>query len=55
MILLAATVIMTDERFIAGMSTLMKAEIPLCSESTVAARVVARVFPIIRDPSSAML
>ena len=51
MVFLAATVKMTDEWFIASMSTLMKSEVTLRSESTVAARIIARVFPIIRDPS----
>ena len=51
MVFLAAIVKMTDERFIASMGTLMKSEITLRSESTVAARIIARVFPIMRDPS----
>jgi len=51
MVLLAAIVVMTDERFITGMSTLMKSEITLRSESTIAARIIARVFPIVHDPS----
>lgn len=51
MVFLAAIVKVTDERFIAGMSTLVKSEITLRSESTVAARIIARVFPIIPDPS----
>lgn len=51
MVLLATIVKMADERLIASMSTLMKSKITLRSESTVAARIIARVFPIIRDPS----
>jgi hypothetical protein len=51
MVLLAAIVIMTDKRFITSMSTLMKSEITLRSESTVAARIITRVFPIVRGPS----
>lgn len=51
MVLLATIVKMAAERLIASMSTLMKPEITLRSESTVAPRIIARVFPIIRGPS----
>lgn len=51
MVLLATIFIVTDKGFITGMSTLMKSEIPLRSEGTIAARKIARVFPVMGDPS----
>lgn len=45
MVPLATVFIMTDERLITSMSTLMKSEVTLRSEGTVAGCIITRVFP----------